>query len=404
VKLTKASLDNLILIGGAILFLWILLLPRPGNMPWTYFDTVKYASSTLKGRTPYSDFAGEVVSFRALYNKTEPYPVLGPALKDLGIDWNVVHPNTHPPTAALFAAPVAFLPWPWASALWAWMMLGLMVLSFRFYGLSWKAALGSMPLTLLWPPTPFAIGQVTVLWLFFLAMAYYFRKRQLCLSGVSIGLASATKLWAGIVMVIFLMRRKWTAALGFLVIWIVMLAAVAILNSAAIPRYLVVSRQVSSGVIQRIDNQAPIVASYRYGGRVGVILIVLLFSLIVLLNRHYLYAWKTFPSTRAWMICSYFAVALLPTSHIYALIPLLPVIIFLLGERNIVTTVLALYAILIPAIYVQGGEQSVVPISSVSIAIGLGFILDVLPFKLFQKKWRFARLPPPGAQEPAREG
>lgn len=98
------------------------------------------------------------------------------------------------------------------------------------------------------------------------------------------------------------------------------------------------------------------------------------------------------------MICSYFSVALLPTSYIYALIPLLPAIIFLVWERNIVTTILALYAILVPSIYVQGGEQSVVPMSSISIAIGLGFILDVLPFKLFKKKWRFARLPLLGAE------
>lgn len=397
-KLNNGSLDNLILIGGAILFLWILLLPKPGSMAWTYFDTVKYASSTLKGRTPYSDFAAEVVSFRALYNKTEPYPVLGPALKDLGIDWNVVHPHSHPPTSALFAAPVAFLPWPWASAIWAWMMLGLIVLSFRFYGLPWKKALGLMPLTLLWPPTPFALGQVTILWLFFLAMAYYFRKSQFCLSGVSIGLASATKFWAGIVMMIFLVKRKWNAVLGFLFIWIVMLAAVAILNSAAIPRYFVVSRQVSAGIIHRTDNQSPIVASYRYGGWIGVVLIVLLFCLIVFVNRHHFYTWKTFPSTRAWMISAYFSVALLPTSYIYALIPLLPVIIFLLWERNVATTVLALYAILVPSIYVQGGDQSVVPISSISIAIGLGLILDVLPFKVFQKKWRFARPPSLGAQ------
>jgi uncharacterized membrane protein len=388
----------MILIGGAILFLWILLLPRPGVMPWTYFDTVKYASSTLKGRTPYSDFAAEVVSFRALYNKTEPYPVLGPALKDMGIDWNVVHPHSHPPTSALFAAPVSFLPWPWASAVWAWMMLGLIILSFSCYGLSWKKALGLMPLTILWPPTPFALGGTTILWLFFLAMAYYFRKSRFCLSGVCIGLAAATKFWAGIVMVIFLVKRKWTAALGFLFIWIVMLAAVAILNFAAIPRYYVVSKGVSAGIIHRIDNQSPIVASYRYGGRIGVILIVLLFSLIVLLNRHCLFAWKTFPSTRAWMICSYLSVALLPTSYIYALIPLFPVIIFLLWERNIVTTILALYALLVPSIYVQGGEQSVVPIASVSIAIGLAFILDLLPLKLFKKKWRFARLSLPGAQ------
>jgi len=98
------------------------------------------------------------------------------------------------------------------------------------------------------------------------------------------------------------------------------------------------------------------------------------------------------------MISSYFSVALLPTSYIYALIALLPVIGFLLWERKIATTILALGAILVPSIYVQGGDESVLPIASVTVLIGLAFILDVLPFKLFQKKWRFARLSLFGAQ------
>jgi hypothetical protein len=127
--------------------------------------------------------------------------------------------------------------------------------------------------------------------------------------------------------------------------------------------------------------------SYRQGGWIGVALLVLFFSLVVFINRRFFYEWETFPSTRVWMLLSYFGVALLPTSYIYALMPLLPVIIFLLCERRIAATIPALCALLIPCIYVEGGDQSVVPMASVSIFIGLAFILDVLPFKIFQKRW-----------------
>ena len=389
-KLKKTLQDNLVLIIGAVLFLSILLLPPLARTPQSYYECLKYTSATLKGKTPFSDFAAEVVSFRALYNRTEPYPVLGPALKDLGIDWDVVHPNSHPPTSFLFAAPVAFLPWPWASAIWAWLMLGLIVFSLRCYDLSWKKALGLMPLTLLWPPTSFALGQLTVLWLFFLSLAYYLRKRQLW-SGVSIGLASATKLWAGIVLLIFVVKRKWPAVFGFILIWIVMLTTVYVLNSAAIPRYLVVSREVSSGIIHRTDNQSPIVASYAHGGWIGAVLMVLLLSLVLFVNRRYFYQWTVFPSTRAWMLSSYFSVALLPTSYSYALVPLLPVIVFLFWQKKIASAILAAGGILAPCFYVEGGEESVLPLVSVTVFVGLAFIVDTLPLKIFQKELQIAR-------------
>ena len=72
--------------------------------------------------------------------------------------------------------------------------------------------------------------------------------------------------------------------------------------------------------------------------------------------------------------------------------PLLPVLAFLIFQRKIVTTLICSYCILIPSIYIQGGEQSVLFIASAALLPGLAFILDVLPFRVFQKQWR-SRLP-----------
>ncbi|HKC62864.1 MAG TPA: glycosyltransferase 87 family protein [Pyrinomonadaceae bacterium] len=401
-KLKQRSLENIILIVGACVFFWILLLPKPGPA-WVYYDTIKYGSATLKGQIPFSDFVQEVVGFRALYNRTDPYPVLGPELKkSLDIDWGVVHGSTHPPTSFLLAAPVAFFSWPVASAIWAWLMLCLMVLSFRFYGLTWRLSLGLMPLTLLWPPASASLGQTTIVWMFGLSVAYYFRERRLFWSGASIGLASLTKYFPGLVIIIFLLKRKWAAILGFVLVWVLALSLITLMNPATLPRYFeeqfvtkrvydanpdAVPMTTTSVTMRRTDNTAPLVVSYRYGGLTGLIFLILFFSIITFTNRRYFYGWKTSPSMRLWMLLCYFAVACLPIFWIYSLMPLLPVVAFFLFERKIVTTVIALYAILIPSIYIQGGEQAVIPIASVSVFLGLAFILDRLPLQIFQMKW-----------------
>lgn len=401
-KLKQRSLENIVLIVGACAFFWLLLLPKPGPS-WVYYDTIKYGSATLKGEIPFSDFVQEVVGFRALYNKSDPYPVLGPELKkSLGIEWGVVHGSTHPPTSFLLAAPVAFFSWPVASAIWAWLMACLIVLSFHFYGLPWRLSLGLMPLVLLWPPASASLGQTTIVWMFGLSMAYYFRERRLFWSGASIGLASLTKYFPGLVIIIFLLKRKWAAVLGFALVWVFALSLITLMNPATIPRYIeeqfvtkriydanpdAVPLTTTAVTMRRTDNTAPLVVSYRYGGLIGLILMILFFAIIFFTNRRYFFEWKTYPSTRLWMLLGYFSVACLPIFWIYSLMPLLPLIAFFLFERKIVTTAIALYSILIPSIYIQGGEQSVIPIASATVCLGLAFILDTLPLKFFQRKW-----------------
>jgi hypothetical protein len=385
-RLKKSSLDNIVLITGAVFFLWFMLLPKPGP-EWVYSDTIKYGATTLKGEMPFSDFAAMVVGFRALYHRTDPYPRLSEAFKELGIDWPVGHGSNHPPTSYLLAAPVALMPWPVASAVWAWMMLCLIVFSFRFYGLSWKMSLGLMPLTMLWPPASASLGQVTIVWMFGIALAYHFRKHRQFWSGASLGLASLSKYMPALLVIIYLLKRRWKAVLGFLSVWIFSLSLVTLLNSAAVPRYFEENRTTTFALMQRTDNSAPLIASYRYGGLLGASLLILFFALVVYVNHRYFLEWRSFPSTRVWMLLSYLAVACLPIFWIYSLMPLLPVIFYLIFRRKIATTILCALCILIPSIYIRGGEQSVTFIASVSVFLGLAFILDALPFKPFEKRW-----------------
>ena len=65
--------------------------------------------------------------------------------------------------------------------------------------------------------------------------------------------------------------------------------------------------------------------------------------------------------------------------------PLLPVLAYLIFQRRIVTTGISLVCLLIPAIYIRGGDESVLLMVSVNILTGLAFICDSLPFRFFQK-------------------
>ena len=170
-------IDNAILFFGVLVFALILLLNRDApwfistldkvfsqNCPetsalrqvscvttqifWMNVEFLERASATLKGEGVASDLAQDIIGFQALVRHADPYPVLGPAYQKMGLDWGMQHPSTHPPMAFLLVAPIAFLPWNLASAAWAWFMLVLLVLTFRCFGTSWKAAIGLTPLVL----------------------------------------------------------------------------------------------------------------------------------------------------------------------------------------------------------------------------------------------------------------
>jgi len=72
-------------------------------------DGARTAALILRGEGGRSDFAADYVSARALLDRTDPYPVLGPAFENVGLDWQITTRSTHPPTVGLLALPVARL-------------------------------------------------------------------------------------------------------------------------------------------------------------------------------------------------------------------------------------------------------------------------------------------------------
>lgn len=118
-----------------VLVHFLFLLIPYSDTPVEYFNILGNATGTLRGESIRSDMAQDFYGVQAIVNGWNPYVDIGVGLARIGVDWDVSHPSTHPPTAFLLTAPVAFFPWSIASALWGWLMLFAMYASLKIYNL-----------------------------------------------------------------------------------------------------------------------------------------------------------------------------------------------------------------------------------------------------------------------------
>jgi hypothetical protein len=348
-----------------------------------YLPSLESVSLTLKGQIQYSDLVQDVVGFRNLVNQQNAYPLVWQAAADLGLDWEIEHASTHPPTAFLLVAPVALLPWEIASAAWAWLMLILCVITFRCYGASWKMAIGLMPIALLWQPIAMALGQFTIIWLLMLALAYHFRDERQFGSGFAIGIASLSKFFPGLMTISFLLKRQWRALAGFVFVWALAITTLLLLHSNVLLQYLTVNQSTSREMILRPDNASLIVNMFRWSGWIGVFVTMSLFFLIIWVHKDSFRSPALYESPMHWFLLTYFSVALLPISWIYSLVPLLPIIIMLILRKKLSTMTIGFCCLLIPNVILPYGNSTVFPLVFVTLLLGIGLLVDGLPYRLF---------------------
>jgi hypothetical protein len=375
--------DNLILIVGGVVFFLVLLLPEPG-MPSVYFTILEGVASTLKGYVAASDINQDIIGAQGLILHRDPYPTYSPANPALGYEeFAVGHASTHPPTTFLFALPIALLPQKWALAIWAWFMLLLLVLTLRCYGWSWKVALGLMPILLLWTPIQISLGQVTIIWLFGVSVAYRFQNKRQFLSGASIAFASLTKFLPGLMIIAFFTKKQWRALLGFVCLWLAILMVLTVLFPGTINRYLEVNQTTSLETIQRTDNSALLFSSYRIGGWLGTSLAGVFLLSILIANRDCLLNRQPDSAPRFWRILIYFSVVLLPIAWIYSIVPLLPIIAYQVFQKKLAVKLVGLCCIVLPCVAPPWGDLSVLPLMLVTVLVGAGLLFDAWPYRIF---------------------
>jgi hypothetical protein len=346
--------ENGLLIVGLIVFIFYLSLPLPVRGDQIdYGIAVEIGSAALKGQSDYSDVATDFIGFRALLFRHDPYPVLGPALKAIGIDWDIVHESTHPPTSFLFVAPVALFSWKIASTLWAYLMVVGLAASFRFFGLTWKLSIGLTPFLLFWPPASLSLGQLTIPWLLFVALAYRLRKNDWG-SGIAIELAFSIKYFPGLLLLPYALHRRYKALIAFVVTFCILVAAVYSLNPQGITRYLAVNSTNTTYNILRFDNDAIFTTLYHTVGIPGFVFLAFFFLAILFINRLALFQ-DPADGDDVWLVLSYFSVALLPISWNGSLLPLLPLIIWAIKRKNFAATLLCMIGIIMASFLPYGG-------------------------------------------------
>jgi len=302
----------------ALLYYWLRFSPVR-QMTWNYPDSQYYAATLLRGDSQFSEIAQDAYGFRAMLDRGNAYLPLNEAMPNVPENWNL--PTTHPPTAFLFAAPVAFLSDAKAATVWAWICLAGLCASLRLHGFNWIETILFTVLSIIWLPTLGSLGQLTPIWLLGLSLGYYFRERNPILTGIFIALASMTKFFPALLIVPFIIKRKWTAFYSFFLVWIIAILFIYILSPDIFVQYFQANKTTSPFFVKVSANF--IYASFRTYGVIGLIPPFSILLLFFLSNWKDLISAKEV-STKTWMVFSLLAVALFPIIWGYSYFPLYP--------------------------------------------------------------------------------
>lgn len=331
-----------ILLG--IFLLLILTIPSyPDDA--SYLSVPRYLASLLRGEIYNTDLGQEYFGFRALLTHQDAYPVI------------VTGRSTHPPTAFLFAAPIAPFPWSIAPILWALLSLVVICISLVLMDFPLIFAVSATLLLAFWTPVTFSLSQITPFWLLGACLAYRERNRNAFLAGVWIGVASLTKFFPALLLAPFLIRRKWSALAGFILAWIAGLAVVFILSPSAIARYIEVNLSRSPQVIEYSNNASFFINCYKMFGIPGVALVSAVLGVIFYLNRDLFIKGEI--TRESWNFFSFLSVILLPIAWPYSLLPLLPGMLDRALSKD-PSRLFAIFAFLIPFFFPPGAYRQIV--------------------------------------------
>jgi uncharacterized membrane protein len=186
-----------------------------------------------------------------------------------------------------------------------------------------------------WIPISTSFGQLTMVWMFGLAMAYRYRNDHPFLSGLLVGIASFTKLLPAILLLPFLLRRKWEVIKGFALIWLVTTGVLFLLSPKTILHYVTTNRTNTAEIIARLDNGSFLFLLYRKAGMIGLAItaITLLLLLILAFIKYHQTSEKEI-SKEEWNIYAFLSVLVMPITWIFSIAPLFPNVLILLQDKR----------------------------------------------------------------------
>ncbi len=342
--------QSLVMLAGIVFLVLFLHLPHIKDpYHYTYWTSLLLASDTLRGNSPPTDLVQDIVGYKALINGGNLYPALSQASEYIGFEWNYPFASTHLPSTFLFAAPVAVFSWPVASAVWAWLMLLGLIFSYRLYGVPWRLSIGLAPFTLLWPPAAISLGQITVPWLFFTALAFSLRNRHEFWSGFCLGLGALLKVFPGLVLYLSILKKQWKPILGALLSGLSFLVVILILHPGALGQYIN-SNQTNIAInLIRCDNGSVLFTLQKSIGSTGVIIFGVLLAFFLMANLP-LFQQVRIHSIDTWMFMVFMSIFLLPLAWDYSLLPTLPVVAWLFLKNRPLINVLCGLSILASSI------------------------------------------------------
>jgi Glycosyltransferase family 87 len=293
--------------------------------------------------------------------------------------------STHPPTAFVLLLPLAPFTFGFASAVWTTLMLAGLVMAVRICGSPWYIAVLLGPLLALVPPVAAAVSHLAVPWLVLPLIAFRFRHRA-GLAGLLIGLASLTKYLPGLLLIALLVRRQWSALGTFLLVWVIALAAIGVLNHDVLFTYLSVSGTAASPWLADSGNGSFLVAPLRFGP-VAEALVVTLVVWIVGLEVRDLRAGRANDSVQ-WSRWNWLAVALLPITWTYSVIPLALNLVLFFQQRRTRSFILGLVGF--APLLLTFDTTSPFPQLFCTGCVGLALGLDALPSSFPVFAWRMS--------------
>jgi hypothetical protein len=317
------------------------------------------------------DFGQDYIGAQALLHRSnELYPVLAPAFEKIGIPWNVYHRSTHPPTAFLLVVPFAMIAYRASAILWMTTMFACIVVAAHALGLTWRFCILVGLLSLAWPPTVWSLYQFTPIWLLGLVLAYRYRHKPIW-SGVLIAFASLPKYLAAPALLYHLWRRKWSALIGFVAIWLIALVLLVLLRNDVFTSYISSNIGNSLMEIKRPDNGALLVVAWRVGGWIGLV------SAAVLILCILWFAIRN-ENPAGWGCIVWLGIALLPIAWDYSLLPLLPWLLLALRTPRIIPRTLVGLTLLVPfASPTPGSRPDIVALSIVLSGITLALVSEM---------------------------